>query len=202
MCFYIAANMTTWWKHTGIIFIFFSSSKGIFLPYFPSLSHSYWPYNTLCIHTSPCWVCHVTWQNTSSHFFFLSAKQPVAWIAVMLDLIRAVPIWISKETDVPTAAEFVTHPHFIEPSRCPWRRVYTEPHMNTHTRGKNWGGGGTRSDSSVIRWFLCCKFWLALVAPKKRALRLVGRNHVCRDSCSDGREEGGCKMSILLNRLF
>lgn len=142
MCFYIAANMTTWWKYTGIIFIFFSSCKGIFLPYFPSLSHSYWPYNTPCKHTSPCWVCHVTWRNTSSlFFFFLSAKQPVAWIAEMLDLIRAAPIWISKETDVPTAAEFVTHPHLIEPSRCPWRRVYTEPHMNTHTRGKNWGGG-------------------------------------------------------------
>lgn len=155
------------------------------------------------MHSSACWVCHITWRNTKSLFFFFfflfSAKQPVAWIAEMLDLISAAPIWIRKETDVPTTTEFVTHPHLMEPSRCPRRHVYTDPHMNTHTRGKNWGG--TRSVSSVIRWFLCCKFyWLSQRC--KESVKVGWLHHVCRDSCSDGREEGGCKMSILLNRLF
>lgn len=36
MCIYITTNLTTWWKHTRVIFP--SSCKGILLPSFPSLT--------------------------------------------------------------------------------------------------------------------------------------------------------------------
>lgn len=36
MCIYITTNLTTWWKHTRVIFS--SSCKGILLPSFPSLT--------------------------------------------------------------------------------------------------------------------------------------------------------------------
>lgn len=131
--------------------------------------------------------------------FFLSAKQPVAWIAKMLNLISAAPYGLEKRQTYPQP-QSLSHIPTWSSLHVALGGMFIQIHTWIHTPEEGIEGG-TRSVSSVIRWFLCCKFyWLS--QQRKESVKVGWLHHVCRDSCSDGREEEGCKMSILLNRLF
>lgn len=53
----------------------------------------------------PPLLCHATWQNANRF-----AEEPVVWVAELLDLISAAPIWIRKETGTRATGKYVTFP--------------------------------------------------------------------------------------------